>query len=325
MKAIMRCDKLAYMGNVAASLQHCFRERETHNANSKRTHLNVHTAADSVDAAMGRLRALLPQKRRKDAVLAVEYMMGASPEWWKSASQEQQKEFFVQARTWIEDKYGADRVIVSTQHHDETTPHLSVFVVPLTQDGRLSAKDFVGNRKKLSADQTSFAKKVAHLGLERGVEGSKATHTAISEYYQTISRVVPKNRVVEPLKPSVSDRINVEAYGKKIAQQAANFYQPLVRFNGALEDELQRLKKRIASLEKSSSQRRFEEQSEQIDMLEKELISSLGKIAKIEGDTEKKDLRIELLQKRLRESEEHRIELAEKNNELIGRLRGHEL
>jgi len=325
MKAIMRCDKLAYMGNVAASLQHCFRERETHNANSKRTHLNVHTAADSVDAAMGRLRALLPQKRRKDAVLAVEYMMGASPEWWKSASQEQQKEFFVQARTWIEDKYGADRVIVSTQHHDETTPHLSVFVVPLTQDGRLSAKDFVGNRKKLSADQTSFAKKVAHLGLERGVEGSKATHTAISEYYQTISRVVPKNRVVEPLKPSVSDRINVEAYGKKIAQQAANFYQPLVRFNGALEDELQRLKKRIASLEKSSSQRRFEEQSEQIDMLEKELISSLGKIAKIEGDTEKKDLRIEFLQKRLRESEEHRIELAEKNNELIGRLRGHEL
>jgi len=157
------------------------------------------------------------------------------------------------------------------------------------------------------------------------VEGSKATHTKISEYYQALSRATPKNRVLEPLKPSVSDRLNVEAYGKKIAQQAADFYQPLVRFNGALEDELQRLKKRIASLEKSSSQSRFKEQSEQIEMLENELISSLGRIAKIEGETEKKDLRIELLQQRLRESEEHRIELAEQNNELIVRLRGHEL
>jgi len=325
MKAIMRCAKLTHMGNVASSLQHCFRERETLNANSTRTHLNVHNAANSVEGAMGRLRALLPEKRRKDAVLAVEYVMSASPEWWMSASQDQQKDFFTQAWHWIAEKYGADRVIVSTEHHDEKTPHLSVFVVPLTKDGRLSAKEFVGNRQKLAADQTSFAKKVAHLGLERGVEGSKATHTTISAYYQTLSRAVPRNRVVEPFKPSVSDRLNVEAYGKKIAQKAADFYQPLVRFNGALEDELQRLKKRIASLEKSSSQSRFKEQSEQIEMLENELISSLGRIAKIEGETEKKDLRIELLQQRLRESEEHRIELAEQNNELIVRLRGHEL
>ncbi|RYF11837.1 MAG: plasmid recombination enzyme, partial [Oxalobacteraceae bacterium] len=40
--AIMRAKKLSSMGNVASSLQHCFRERETHNADASRTPDNEH-------------------------------------------------------------------------------------------------------------------------------------------------------------------------------------------------------------------------------------------------------------------------------------------
>ncbi|WP_210408752.1 plasmid recombination protein, partial [Klebsiella pneumoniae] len=78
--AIMRCKKLAKMGNVAASLKHAFRERDTPNADASRTPDNEHMAATSTDAAMGKLRDRLPEKRRKDAVLCVEYVMTASPE-----------------------------------------------------------------------------------------------------------------------------------------------------------------------------------------------------------------------------------------------------
>ncbi|MFW8412462.1 plasmid recombination protein, partial [Klebsiella pneumoniae] len=92
--AIMRCKKLATMGSVAAALQHCYRERETPNADAERTPDNEHRAATSTDAAMGRLRELLPEKRRKDAVLAVEYVMTASPEWWAKATPQQQAAFF---------------------------------------------------------------------------------------------------------------------------------------------------------------------------------------------------------------------------------------
>ncbi len=35
--AIMRCKKLTGMGSVASALQHCYRERETPNANAERT------------------------------------------------------------------------------------------------------------------------------------------------------------------------------------------------------------------------------------------------------------------------------------------------
>jgi hypothetical protein len=200
--AIMRCKKLSGMGSVAASLQHCFRERETPNADQAKTPDNEHLAAASTNEAMGRLRALLPEKRRKDAVLAVEYVMTASPSWWETASPAQQQEFFDRSLKWLADKYGADRIITASIHRDETSPHLSAFVVPLTADGRLSAKEFVGSKAKMTADQSSFAKEVEHLGLQRGIEGSRAKHQRVSQFYGALEQA-PKAPIITPdeLKP----------------------------------------------------------------------------------------------------------------------------
>lgn len=185
--AIMRCTKLATGGSLAASLSHCYRERETHNADDARTPQNTHFGASSTADALTRMRELWPEKRRKDAVLAVEYLFTASPEWWKTSPPEQREEFFRRSLGWLKEKYGSDRVVTATVHRDETSPHLSAFVVPLTADGRLSAKEFVGNRRQLADDQTSFANRVADLGLNRGIEGSQATHETIASYYGKIN------------------------------------------------------------------------------------------------------------------------------------------
>ena len=186
------------MGSVAASMQHCYRERETHNADQERTPDNQHLVAKSTDEAMGKLRALLPEKRRKDAVLAVEYVMTASPEWFAQATPEQEKAFFQRSLQWLADKYGADRIVTASIHRDEATPHLSAFVVPLTQDKRLSAKEFIGSRDKMRADQTSYAGCVADLGLERGIEGSKATHQTIQQHYAAVELGVKPLAVITP-------------------------------------------------------------------------------------------------------------------------------
>lgn len=204
----MRCKKLAALGSVAASMQHCYRERETHNADEERTPDNQHLGAKSTDEAMGKLRALLPEKRRKDAVLAVEYVMTASPEWFDKATPEQEKAFFQRSLQWLADKYGADRIVTASIHRDEATPHLSAFVVPLTQDKRLSAKEFIGSREKMRADQTSYAGCVADLGLERGIEGSKATHQTIQQHYAAVQRGVTPKATLSPtsLEPRVLEK-----------------------------------------------------------------------------------------------------------------------
>lgn len=186
--AIMRCKKLKAAGSVAAAFSHCFRERETFNADENRTPLNVHFAATSVAEAKQKLADLLPTKRRKDAVLAVEYLMTASPEWWKQASPERQDEFFQKSLTWLAQKYGQDRIFVATVHRDETSPHLSAFVVPLTRDGRLSAKEFIGDRAQMSIDQTTYAEAVKELGLERGVKGSRAKHQTVKAFYAALEK-----------------------------------------------------------------------------------------------------------------------------------------
>ncbi|WP_228705062.1 MobV family relaxase [Klebsiella michiganensis] len=135
--AIMRCKKLSGIGSVAASLKHCFRERDTPNADPERLRHNMHMAARSTDEAMGKLREKLPEKRRKDAVLAIEYVLSASPEWWINADSGRKTDFYQSSMDWLAEKYGRENILVSSIHLDEKTPHMSAFVVPITKDGRV--------------------------------------------------------------------------------------------------------------------------------------------------------------------------------------------
>lgn len=233
--AIMRCKKIKTAGGVASALQHCFRERLTENADQTKLSTNVNlTEADSVDSAMGLMRDRLPEKRRKDAVLMVEYMMTASPEWWQTADKTDQEDFFKNSLDWLKEKYGAENVIVATVHNDESTPHLSAFVTPITKEGRLSAKEFIGNKKKMSDDQSSFSEKVAHLGLKRGLKGSKAKHQTIQKYYEILNKsltftavrpddLIPKKKGLfsSESKNEIAERLNKSI--QNLAVKASNF------------------------------------------------------------------------------------------------------
>ena len=57
---------------------------------------------------------------------------------------------------------------------DEKTPHMHLSFVPITQDGRLCAKEILGNKKKLTWWQDEFWKHMAekYPDLERGESAS---------------------------------------------------------------------------------------------------------------------------------------------------------
>ena len=80
-------------------------------------------------------------------------------------------------------------MIAVSIHRDETTPHLIAYVVPVDEaTGKLNAKKWLGGRAKMSQMQSDFADQVRDLGLERGIEGSKAKHTRIKEYYAKVNQ-----------------------------------------------------------------------------------------------------------------------------------------
>jgi myosin heavy subunit len=54
--------------------------------------------------------------------------------------------------------YGEENIVSAVIHVDETTPHLHMDFVPLTKDGRLSARDVLGNKGKMKKTQENYLK-----------------------------------------------------------------------------------------------------------------------------------------------------------------------
>lgn len=206
--AILRVQKLKSGASVRRSMQHAFREQTTPNAVDDLTPENTQIGANSTAEGLAAFNAALPDKVRKNAVLAVEYLMTASPEAMAGMSREAQDAYFSDCLDWLKDKHGAENVVMSGVHRDETTPHMYAYVVPIDQDtGRLNCRKFLGGSKALSDMQTHFAAQVGQKhGLDRGVKRSKAKHQDIKTYYSLVSQAVHNRRgVVRELRINASD------------------------------------------------------------------------------------------------------------------------
>ncbi|HFE6098642.1 TPA: MobV family relaxase [Staphylococcus aureus] len=96
--------------------------------------------------------------------------------------------FFKHAKAFLEEEYGKENLLYATVHMDEITPHMHYGVVPITKDGRLSAKEVVGNKKALTEFQDRFNTYINKQGydLKRGISRqlTKEKHDQVSRYKQ---------------------------------------------------------------------------------------------------------------------------------------------
>ena len=120
-------------------------------------------------------------RARKDSVRVVETLITASPEFFQGKKPREVKEFFEYALEFIQSKQSPETIISAVVHMDEKTPHMHLCFVPLTADGRLSAKDIIGNRKKLTQWQDDFWKHMVkkYPDFERGESASETGRTHI--------------------------------------------------------------------------------------------------------------------------------------------------
>ena len=200
-KVVLRLAKLKSFGNIAASLSHTYRTRETPNAATELADQNDHSHGTPAEV-MQALKERLPEKRRSDAVLSLEYVVTAHQDWFKGKGKAEQDAYLMDSLEWLKQRHGSDNVVGWSIHRDELAPHLVAYVVPL-KDGKLNAKHFTGGKKVLSQLQTEFAQDVGQRhGLERGIEGSQAKHQTVKEFYaqvnQPIKEVQLSAQSVEP-------------------------------------------------------------------------------------------------------------------------------
>lgn len=291
---IMRIKKLHTNANVGGAISHHLRTRETDNADPERMKKNwfcpgvdfyengkydheknadLENRKKAQSRAMAIYKKILPEKIRKNAVRAVEFMMTVSPE-VMSREGFNSVSYLNACQRWVRDKFGKENVFFIAQHLDETTPHVSLLLTPLDDKGKLNARKFFGGREKMSDLQDDFYESVGkEFGLERGIKGSKAKHQTIKSYYakqnrkdqelkeiaEDISQNLPQKRfgqsaeehlqeteklIQERLKPVMKKTIEADQTEERLADLRKNFdgqvRQKILRKEKEFQDRLER-------------------------------------------------------------------------------------
>lgn len=192
MYAILGLGKLKSSSEIAARLSHHMRAHEVPNAapgisrNAYQSLLpgvgGISPPLDTVMAAISEITE--PKIRRKDQVRAVELLLTASPEFFKSKTDI--SSFADKAREFLFETFSKSNIASWGIHVDETTPHIWAVVLPVHQ-GKLRANHWLDGPQKLADLHTRWGKKCEPIGLERGVEKSGAKHIDIRTYYAAVN------------------------------------------------------------------------------------------------------------------------------------------
>lgn len=208
--AILRFAK--YKGPEIGHIEaHNERAKEKYASNpdvdTARSHLNFHlvTPERKYRAEAEKQIAAAGCRTRSDSVRVVEALVTASPEFFKGKKRSEVKAYFTEALEFIKQNQNPDTIISAVVHMDEKTPHMHLCFVPLTEDKRLSAKEIVGNKKKLTWWQDKFWKHMVkkYPNLERGESASETGRTHIPP--RLFKEAVHLNRMKDQIMAILND------------------------------------------------------------------------------------------------------------------------
>ena len=241
--AILRFAK--YKGPEITNIEaHNERTKEKYASNpdidTSRSHLNFHLVEPK-----GRYRTEAESqikkagcRTRSDSVRLVEALVTATPDFFQGKKKAEIKVFFQEALAFIQQNQNPKTIISAAVHMDEKTPHMHLSFVPLTADGRLSAKEIVGNRQKLTQWQDAFWEHMVqkYPDLERGESASKTGRTHIPP--RIFKQATHLNRQLDKILQLLADT-NVWNAKKRTAQLET----ALRKFFPEMEDFLTQTKK----------------------------------------------------------------------------------
>ena len=154
--AIIRTAKIRTLRQLRAAAEHNDRsaDKGTEHADPERPPELIAGDADAVGAWRAAMvsKGLDPDAPRKGAVVAVEWLATASADFWANATPEQRAAWQRDSLAFVADEMagpsrpgedpearaerGRGLILAAHYHDDETTPHLHVLTIPLTEKAR---------------------------------------------------------------------------------------------------------------------------------------------------------------------------------------------
>ena len=303
--AILRFAK--YKGPEISNIEaHNERTKEKYASNpdvdTSRSHLNFHlvTPQRKYRAEAEKQIAKAGCRTRSDSVRVVEALVTASPEFFRGKKRSEIKAYFAEALDFIKQNQKPETIISAVVHMDEKTPHMHLSFVPLTEDGRLSAKEIVGNKKKLTQWQDRFWEHMVkkYPDLERGESASETGRDHIPP--RLFKEAVHLNRMKEQIMAILNDTNpfnkkakldeleallgkyvpGAEALRTKLKKYDAA-YKALTAENAALEKQLGAASKEsvLKKLEINEKLRELDELHRMVDVLPPEILQAAKQVA----------------------------------------------
>jgi hypothetical protein len=283
--AIIRIAKLTSQGHAHNATTHNYRQHEVSNADAAPQHPNReylnHEKTDYWTLAEARIGEVVTRKVRADQVRAVEVIMTGSPEAFirsqdGRAADYSNSQWAADNLNFLKEKFGEKNVVSFTLHQDEKTPHVHAVIVPITPDGRLSAKDTF-TRQSLRELQTDYAQAMAPHGMSRGIEHSQAEHQPMRRQYsqeaQNARQVAELSQAPAPVVREPFTLPDVPLLGRdewKTAQEARINAEIAARTAQVQAQERERVEKLAELAQKNTAA------AEQVRVLQKQLSTSEG-------------------------------------------------
>lgn len=180
---------------------------------------------------------------RKNSVMALEYIVSGSPDFLNAYTP---SKHFSNCVTFLAEKHGKENIVAIAEHYDETNPHAHIIIVPIikkevrwkrskgdsfiegkTEENRLCARDFTGNRNMLRNLQDDYFNYCVPYGkecgvtLERGIKVEYQTRKYLGRTYYEIGLINQEFEKNNQLAQEANHlyktgELNIEEYQKKL-------------------------------------------------------------------------------------------------------------
>lgn len=172
------------------------------------------------------------RKLRSDAVYARGLILQPSADVFEGKNDEEKKEimgkFTNDVLPWLSETFNGENIMGMSEHHDETSPHLHVAVMPMTDDGRMSQKDFFKGPKSLKAMHGSLREHMNTLGWEFDLENKyESAEGYDTKEYKANAENIEANRIktgeLEKREESLDEReITVSTKEQELEQRESS-------------------------------------------------------------------------------------------------------
>lgn len=159
---------------------------QTYYYNSKTKRFEECTDVSQIENALQERLAMVKRPLRKDAVILRSLILQLDPEWYDEHMDESERQYSYKCMIdWACEIFGKKNIISYSLHEDETNPHIHVAFTPVTEDGRLSQKDYF-DKNKLREQHRSLRQYMTDKGFEIDLKNRKpgkyARRMSVEEY-----------------------------------------------------------------------------------------------------------------------------------------------